>query len=70
MSLPSNGANQMPGWVFQPLGSNLTTAETQQFLIWACGDVDTDTLDGFPDIEVLPGMTGENVRPKATRKCQ
>ncbi|KAK4236863.1 hypothetical protein C8A03DRAFT_35210 [Achaetomium macrosporum] len=53
-------------------GSDSLDAKIQRILIRLRDEVDADTstLGGFPDIEILPEITGENARPKTMRKRQ
>ncbi|KAK4241409.1 hypothetical protein C8A03DRAFT_30385 [Achaetomium macrosporum] len=67
---PPPGPIRVPEWVLQWLGPHRTTAEIQQILIRLHHEIDTCIIRGFPDIEILPEITGENAKPKTMRKRQ
>ncbi|KAK4104618.1 hypothetical protein N658DRAFT_183866 [Parathielavia hyrcaniae] len=57
----------VPQWLLDETGSGKSTAEIQGIVARICHELDSMTLMAFPDIEILPNIVGERVKPKSNR---
>ncbi|KAK4121416.1 hypothetical protein N657DRAFT_128738 [Parathielavia appendiculata] len=57
----------VPQWLLNETGSGKSTAEIQEIVARICRELDSMTLLAFPDIEILPNIVGERVKPKNNR---
>ncbi|KAK3296858.1 uncharacterized protein B0H64DRAFT_456560 [Chaetomium fimeti] len=61
------GAGVVPAWLLALVGTGKTTVEIQAILADIYQDLATHRLSRFPDIELLPNITGDRARPRPNR---
>ncbi|KAH6840783.1 hypothetical protein B0I37DRAFT_438177 [Chaetomium sp. MPI-CAGE-AT-0009] len=57
----------VPAWLLAQVGTGKSTAEIQRIVARIYQDLQQNVLNHFPDIELLPNIVGERVRPKQNR---
>lgn len=62
---PDPGA--VPGWLLSEVGTGKTTAEIQSVVARIHNELQHHRLSHFPDIELLPNITGDRAKPKQNR---
>jgi hypothetical protein len=65
-ALATDGA-LVPQWLLDKTGGGKSTAEIQEIVARICRELEDSTLIAFPDIEILPNITGERAKPKNNR---
>ncbi|KAL2168245.1 hypothetical protein VTG60DRAFT_253 [Thermothelomyces hinnuleus] len=62
-----NETSVVPPWILAQIGSGKSTLEIQEIIARIFNELQDKTLMSFPDIEILPNITGERTRPKKNR---
>ncbi|KAL2157074.1 hypothetical protein VTH06DRAFT_7049 [Thermothelomyces fergusii] len=62
-----NETSVVPTWILAQIGSGKSTREIQEIIARIFNELQDKTLMSFPDIEILPNITGERTRPKKNR---
>ncbi|KAK4042706.1 hypothetical protein C8A01DRAFT_13698 [Parachaetomium inaequale] len=57
----------VPDWLLAMVGPGKSTIEIQEIIARIYRELQNHTLTHFPDIEILPNITGERVKPKHNR---
>jgi len=57
----------VPDWLLALLGPNKTTFEIQEIVMRISRELDSNMQTLFPDVEILPNITGERAKPKNNR---
>jgi hypothetical protein len=57
----------VPQWLLDKTGGGKSTAEIQEIVARICRELEDSTLVAFPDIEILPNITGERAKPTYNR---
>ncbi|KAK3308017.1 uncharacterized protein B0T15DRAFT_549931 [Chaetomium strumarium] len=65
---PSSSVVPVPDWVHDWVGQDYTAATIQKFLIKIYDELLNSRLGQFPEIEILPTITGANAKPENKRR--
>lgn len=60
----SNTAGEVPRWLREMCGHGYQTREALGIVHRVADQIDQNILGQFPDVEILPNITGENARPR------